>query len=129
MARHEAGELSPLPKKRPEFDDISIEKQLAMGHGRCPHRNQIDLCEKCGDMEMKHHVQKGTRNVTRKVRENLKDTVESNVEENLEQSSYDTKMGNLLKALQDVEVQLSADTMDYAGLMEALGSQINSIEK
>ncbi len=111
-----------------EFEDVAIQKQMAMGHGRCPHRNQIDLCEKCGDMEMKH-VQKGTRNVTRKVKANLKNAVENNIEENLEESSYDTKMGNLLKALDDVETQLSIETMDYNGLMKALDSQINTLSK
>ena len=35
------------------MDSITLQKQLAMGHGRCPHKNQIDLCEKCGDMEIK----------------------------------------------------------------------------
>ena len=75
------------------------------------------------------HVQKGTRNVTRKVKENLENAVENNIEENLEESSYDTKMGNLLKALDDVETQLSIETMDYNGLMKALDSQINTLSK
>jgi len=184
----------------PEFDDIEFQKQLAMGHGRCPHSNQIDLCEKCGDMELKAHegispnenedgdgertgpaahtsnghipkkgavklrgtsahspivvqagahngkakkgdhmdeegghlnpfYSKGTRDVTRKVKETLKEAAERELDENLEQSSYDTKMGGLLKALQDVEIQLGADTMDYNTLMKALGSQINLMEK
>jgi len=137
VARHESGELSPLPKKKkkPVMDNVSLQKQLAMGHGRCPHKNQIDLCEKCGDMEMKQDdmggetslVEKGTRNVTRKVRKNLEETAEHDLDENLEESSYDTKMGSLMKALEDVEVQLAVETNDYDGLVKALGSHIQKL--
>jgi len=135
VARHESGELSPLPKKKPVMDNISLQKQLAMGHGRCPHKNQFDLCEKCGDMEMKQDdmggeaslVEKGTRNVTRKVRKNLEETAEHDLDENLEESSYDTKMGSLMKALEDVEVQLAVETNDYAVLVKALGSHIQKL--
>jgi hypothetical protein len=106
-----------------------------MGHGRCPHKNQFDLCEKCGDMEMKQDdmggeaslVEKGTRNVTRKVRKNLEETAEHDLDENLEESSYDTKMGSLMKALEDVEVQLAVETNDYNGLVKALGSHIQKL--
>ena len=63
IARHESGELSPLPKKKPVMDNVSLQKQLAMGHGRCPHKNQIDLCEKCGDMEMKQDDMSGEAGV------------------------------------------------------------------
>ena len=146
------------------MDSITLQKQLAMGHGRCPHKNQIDLCEKCGDMEMKQEdnapngnqepsigeqaktgfsggqgtgaaigrmfassVEKGTRNVTRKVRKNLEETAEHDLDDNLEESSYDTKMGSLMKALEDVEVQLAVETNDYDVLMKALGSHIQKL--
>ena len=103
-----------------EFGDIAIEKQLAMGHGRCPCGNQIDLCEKCGDMEIKSHhedgIEKGVRNVTRKVTDD-------------EEVNWNKSMDNLLKALEDVETALAADTGDYEGLMKALSSQIKSYEK
>ena len=120
------------------MDSMTLQKQLAMGHGRCPHKNQLDLCEKCGDMEMKQDdagaasaantasnetsagldtftssVEKGTRNVTRKVRKNLEEAAAHNLDENLEESSYDTKMGSLMKALEDVEVQLAVETNVY----------------
>jgi len=170
LSRHESGELSPLSKKRPVMDNVSLQKQLAMGHGRCPHKNQIDLCEKCGDMEMKQDdmggeaggeaslntftssVEKGTRNVTRKVRRNLEETAEDDEKEKghsdldtidyehdmgtrdltdpfdpYEELSYDTKMGNLMKALEDVEVQLVVETNDYDGLVKALGSHIQKL--
>jgi len=173
VARHESGELSPLPKKKPVMDNISLQKQLAMGHGRCPHKNQFDLCEKCGDMEMKQDdmggeaslVEKGTRNVTRKVRRNLEDVVQDDedfkvaldafstkpktpkeaaaeVEDRrkLEAAAakitppkrviskeYATKMGSLMKALEDVEVQLAVETNDYNGLVKALGSHIQKL--
>ena len=146
------------------MDSITLQKQLAMGHGRCPHKNQIDLCEKCGDMEMKQEdnapngnqepsigeqaktgfsggqgtgaaigrmfassVEKGTRHGTRKVRKNLEETAEHDLDDNLEESSYDTKMGSLMKALEDVEVQLAVETNDYDVLMKALGSQIQKL--
>ena len=103
-----------------EFGYIAIEKQLAMGHGRCPCGNQIDLCEKCGDMEIKSHhedgIEKGVRNVTRKVTDD-------------EEVNWNKSMDNLLKALEDVETALAADTGDYEGLMKALSSQIKSYEK
>jgi len=144
-----------------------------MGHGRCPHKNQFDLCEKCGDMEMKQDdmggeaslVEKGTRNVTRKVRRNLEDVVQDDedfkvaldafstkpktpkeaaaeVEDRrkLEAAAakitppkrviskeYATKMGSLMKALEDVEVQLAVETNDYNGLVKALGSHIQKL--
>ena len=173
VARHESGELSPLPKKKPVMDNVSLQKQLAMGHGRCPHKNQFDLCEKCGDMEMKQDdmggeaslVEKGTRNVTRKVRRNLEDVVQDDEDfkvaldafstkpktpkeaaaevedrKKLEAAAakitppkrviskeYDTKMGSLMKALEDVEVQLAVETNDYDVLVKALGSHIQKL--
>jgi hypothetical protein len=182
------GEPSNLTE---EFDTVTLQKQLSLGHGRCPHKNQFDLCDKCGDGEFKaqdtmdnghsegpaahtpnghipeeeaeglmstsrhspivinsgthngkakkgDHLSKGTRDVTRKVAKNLKEAAEENVDESLErppeepvptleESSYDTKMDNLIKALDDVEAQLAVETMDYDGLMKALGSQINQL--
>ena len=163
MARHESGQLSPLKKKNKKsvMDNVSIAKQLAMGHGRCPHKNQIDLCEKCGDMEIKQDegaapvsngndivLEKGTRNVTRKVRRNLEEAVEEHpygedshldddsilertgdveTDDDYLEYSHDTKMGNLIKALEDVEVQLAVETSDYDGLVKALGSHIEKL--
>jgi len=165
------------------FDDVTMQKQLSMGHGRCPHKNQFDLCDKCGDGEFKSHqglspnegdelpgpaahtpngdipkeeaeglmstsrhspivinsgthngkakkgdhLSKGIRQVTRKVRKNLEEAAE---EERLARRGIRksvSPLDNLIKALDEVESQLAAETMDYDGLMKALGSQINQL--
>ena len=46
-----------------------------------------------------------------------------------EEVNWNKSMDNLLKALEDVETALAADTGDYEGLMKALSSQIKSYEK
>ena len=143
---HTAQPIRRKKKKKTVMDNVTIEKQLAMGHGRCPHKNQIDLCEKCGDMEIKQDdgstpvpngndavqlasmvMEKGTRNVTRKVRKNLEESAKDDIDDNLEESSHDANMVNLIKALEDVEVQLAVETSDYDGLMKALGSHIEKL--
>ena len=113
------------------FDDVTMQKQLSMGHGRCPHKNQFDLCDKCGDGELKSHeggIEKGIKQVTRKVARNLEEAAEEErlAERGLRKSV--SPLDNLIKALDDVEAQLAVETMDYAGLMKALGSQITQLD-
>ena len=113
------------------FDDVTMQKQLSMGHGRCPHKNQFDLCDKCGDGELKSHeggIEKGIKQVTRKVARNLEEAAEEErlAERGLRKSV--SPLDNLIKALDDVEAQLAVETMDYDGLMKALGSQITQLD-